>query len=437
MMNGMQAVTAGAVSPSAAVASVFGGVESGQGALEGNSAFAALVASLLGGSAVPAEGQGATLLGLIAGAAQPEGMTSEEVSEEQAVTDAIVAEMAAWIATLSSEQQQRLASKPEVAEWLALANGELAMSGLEEEVRGERATKTQDASADGGPDGKMLTDVWNRLTKALEASPEHRHLAAVARQGAMVMASESPLSKQLQQANAVVETAESAKSEAATGARWSHLAALEAKSTWVRVAGTETVPTESRGEPVPSEQPHGSSGLEATTKLSTSDSLPKSEAGAARLTLPEATEQLKEWMLKQSSGGGDFKAETILKLKPEHLGQVEVKLTMQNGQLAATITADSAMAKEALEANLPTLRLNLQSQGVAVERLVVSQQTNGQPSGFEQDGRRQQQAGRDSSRDGRSRKEQDAEDWMEALSIKAGLSPANLELYGNSFRAEA
>jgi len=436
MMNGMQTVTAGVASQSAAVASVFGGAESGQGASEGNSAFAALVASLLGGSAVPAEGQEATLLGLIAGASQPEGMTSEEVSEEQAVTDAVLADMAAWIATLSSEQQQRLASKPEVAEWLALAKGELAMSGLEEEVRGEGAAKTLVASADGGPDGKMLTDVWTRLTKALEASPEHRHLAAVARQGAMVMASESPLSKQLQQANAVVETAESAKSEAATGARWSHLAALEAKSAWVRVAGTETVPTESRGEPVPADQPHGSSGLEAT-KLSTPDSLPKSEAGAARLTLPEAAEQLKEWMLKQSSGGGDFKAETILKLKPEHLGQVEVKLTMQNGQLAATITADSAMAKEALEANLPTLRLNLQSQGVAVERLVVSQQTNGQPSGFEQDGRRQQQAGRDSSRDGRSRKEQDAEDWMEALSIKAGLSPANLELYGNSFRAEA
>lgn len=67
--------------------------------------------------------------------------------------------------------------------------------------------------------------------------------------------------------------------------------------------------------------------------------------------------------------------EARITLLPEHLGQVDVKLTMQNGSLVAQFVADSVMGKEALESQLAQLRLALQSQGIHVEKLEVTQQT--------------------------------------------------------------
>ena len=77
------------------------------------------------------------------------------------------------------------------------------------------------------------------------------------------------------------------------------------------------------------------------------------------------------------SGGGISEAK--MTLIPEHLGQVEVRLTMQNGQLTAQFVADTLAGKEALESQIVQLRASLQNQGVQVERLVV---TYGQSSGL-------------------------------------------------------
>lgn len=65
-------------------------------------------------------------------------------------------------------------------------------------------------------------------------------------------------------------------------------------------------------------------------------------------------------------------SEAKLMLFPEQLGQVDVKLSMQNGVLTALFQTDSAMAKELLENQLSHLRVMLQAQGLSVDKLEVA-----------------------------------------------------------------
>ncbi|MCJ8010605.1 flagellar hook-length control protein FliK [Paenibacillus sp. KQZ6P-2] len=66
-------------------------------------------------------------------------------------------------------------------------------------------------------------------------------------------------------------------------------------------------------------------------------------------------------------------SEARITLYPERLGQVDIKLTMQNGQLVAQFTAENAATKDLLEQQMSQLRSSLQTQGVQVEKLVVTQ----------------------------------------------------------------
>ena len=68
----------------------------------------------------------------------------------------------------------------------------------------------------------------------------------------------------------------------------------------------------------------------------------------------------------------DGVSEARLSLHPEQLGQVQVKITISNGQLVAQFIADTAMGKEAIESQLPQLRMALQNQGIQVEKLEVT-----------------------------------------------------------------
>lgn len=61
-------------------------------------------------------------------------------------------------------------------------------------------------------------------------------------------------------------------------------------------------------------------------------------------------------------------------LYPEHLGQVDVRLTMQHGQLVAQFITEHAAAKDMIDQQLSMLRSALQSQGIQVDKLEVSQQ---------------------------------------------------------------
>lgn len=63
-------------------------------------------------------------------------------------------------------------------------------------------------------------------------------------------------------------------------------------------------------------------------------------------------------------------------LYPESLGQVNVNVTMQDGKVVAQLITDTMMGKDVLESNLQGLRNSLQHQGLQVDRMVVSQQSD-------------------------------------------------------------
>jgi flagellar hook-length control protein FliK len=66
-------------------------------------------------------------------------------------------------------------------------------------------------------------------------------------------------------------------------------------------------------------------------------------------------------------------SEAKLMLYPEHLGQVDVRITMQNGVLTAIFQTDTVMAKDMLDNQMAQLRSSLQAQGLMVDKLEVSQ----------------------------------------------------------------
>ncbi len=88
----------------------------------------------------------------------------------------------------------------------------------------------------------------------------------------------------------------------------------------------------------------------------------------------------------------DGVTETKLSLFPQHLGHVDVKLTMHNGQLTAQFAAESAAAKEMLENQLPQLKTALQNQGLQIDKLEVTQNQNYQSAGMFQEQRQHNNA---------------------------------------------
>lgn len=61
----------------------------------------------------------------------------------------------------------------------------------------------------------------------------------------------------------------------------------------------------------------------------------------------------------------------VIKLNPEHLGQLTIRLTQQNGEMVARIIASTQSAKELLEHSLVQLRHALPSVNVQIDRFEV------------------------------------------------------------------
>ncbi len=135
-------------------------------------------------------------------------------------------------------------------------------------------------------------------------------------------------------------------------------------------------------------------------------------------------------------------AEATISLFPENLGQVDVKITMQNGHLVAQFMTEHAGAKDMLEQQMNQLRAALQSQGLQVEKLEVTQNNTPPNSGWGQEGR---QPGSGSGQQGRRSKEsrEEANDAVLAAELngewKDWVSNAGQEdqSQGGSFSAKA
>jgi flagellar hook-length control protein FliK len=86
--------------------------------------------------------------------------------------------------------------------------------------------------------------------------------------------------------------------------------------------------------------------------------------------------------------------EAVLKLRPEHLGSVQISLRIENGALKATVQAELPAVRMWLESQQETLKNSLADQGLRLERFVV-----------EPDGERQE-AQRDADRERQQRRRQ-------------------------------
>jgi flagellar hook-length control protein FliK len=127
-------------------------------------------------------------------------------------------------------------------------------------------------------------------------------------------------------------------------------------------------------------------------------------------------------------------SEARLTLSPENLGQVNVKLTMHNGQLVAHFAAQTLLGKEMLEGQLSQLKLSLQGQGLQVERLEVTQSSSLQSSLFQD--QRQQQFGQQFARQNKSNYSN-----LDSVPESFSVEMANLTklggAYGNAFDVTA
>ncbi|CAK4836476.1 unnamed protein product [Aphanomyces euteiches] len=127
-------------------------------------------------------------------------------------------------------------------------------------------------------------------------------------------------------------------------------------------------------------------------------------------------------------------SEANITLSPENLGQVNVKLTMHNGQLVAHFAAQTLLGKEMLEGQLSQLKLSLQGQGLQVEKLEVTQSSNLQSSLFQD--QRQQQFSQQFARENKSNYSS-----IDALPESFSVEMANMvkasKAYGNAFNATA
>ncbi|NBD22466.1 flagellar hook-length control protein FliK [Paenibacillus glycinis] len=108
-----------------------------------------------------------------------------------------------------------------------------------------------------------------------------------------------------------------------------------------------------------------------------------------------------------STGNGISQAQ--LTLFPEHLGQVNVNISVHNGTLTAQFVTDTVTAKDMLENQMAQLRSALQSQGLQVDKLVVSQ-TAVQPNMFQD---RQGQQGQNQGTSKRNKSQDDAIDEID------------------------
>ncbi|WP_040209418.1 flagellar hook-length control protein FliK [Neobacillus jeddahensis] len=108
-----------------------------------------------------------------------------------------------------------------------------------------------------------------------------------------------------------------------------------------------------------------------------SDNVSKPSIQGRVLTVADFVPEVSQWMggkltlTNQPTGA----AEAKFSLYPEHLGHVEIKISTQQGQIAAQIITDTLAAKETLEGQLQNLKQALQQQGLQVQKLDIVQQT--------------------------------------------------------------
>ncbi len=81
------------------------------------------------------------------------------------------------------------------------------------------------------------------------------------------------------------------------------------------------------------------------------------------------------------------KSMVLMKLNPEHLGKVLVRLSSQNGIVKGSFTVENNVVKEALERNIVMLKQQLEESGVKIDKIEVTISSSNDFAGEEQSNR--------------------------------------------------
>lgn len=68
---------------------------------------------------------------------------------------------------------------------------------------------------------------------------------------------------------------------------------------------------------------------------------------------------------------GQKNTEMIIQLKPEHLGELTLKVTVENGAVSASFHSNNSEVRNIIEASLPQLKQDLSNQGLKIENVGV------------------------------------------------------------------
>ncbi|MCD9023364.1 flagellar hook-length control protein FliK [Cohnella silvisoli] len=184
------------------------------------------------------------------------------------------------------------------------------------------------------------------------------------------------------------------------------------------VNATESASSDGQTAVVPSviasEEASNSDSQPAWTFLQ-SDPLANVDTAAGKTALPaqlptqvpvqQFAEQMEKFLVKQfllTQGNGTSEAK--LSLTPEHLGQVDIRLIMHNGQLTAQFMTDNGMARDLLENQMSQLKAALNGQGLHVERLeVIQQPASSSNTSFMHQEHRQSNSGNGNGSNGRNK----------------------------------
>ncbi|NWQ39675.1 flagellar hook-length control protein FliK [Bacillus sp. EB106-08-02-XG196] len=104
------------------------------------------------------------------------------------------------------------------------------------------------------------------------------------------------------------------------------------------------------------------------------------------------------------TGMGDG-IEAAFTLTPGHLGKVDVKVTIQDGKLTAEFLTSTPLGKELLETHIQALRSALETQGLQVGKIDITQQTSTQLSFMGAFSQKGDSNGRPGQQDSRKRSE--------------------------------
>ena len=103
------------------------------------------------------------------------------------------------------------------------------------------------------------------------------------------------------------------------------------------------------------------------------------------------TEMVQQFVQTMRVQFRDGIGDAVLRLRPEHLGEVSISLRVENGSVAATVNAETAAVRQWLEANQASLRQGLSEQGLQLDRFVVQRDPQERHSRDEESSPRRQQ----------------------------------------------